>query len=257
MIQKYNQYRHFVWIELNKGYINKNLLVRGEDNEPIAICKYYPDDEIFPPEIRYEREINALELFGGTLAPNIIWKKRPRILVYEYLKGKDLLETQIDVSVQNEIFDSIKKIHDIAKIKRKPHIEDVTKYYQLLIKNYTSSNITYPTTLVKNLEDLIEDQKEILDEFIENITYVHGDLVPPNLIIDNQVKFIDWEFSRPELSFYDYQYFNYYAKAHGLSISLEIDKKFQEFYDKLIDVLERLWRFGFLKKNNNLFYEID
>ncbi len=221
------------------------------------MCKYYPDDDIFKPENRFEREVNALELYEGSIAPILIWKKKSRIIVYEYLIGNELLKVSVDESIKHKIKHTISRTHEIARTKRKPIKEDVTKYYENLILNYSTSKVNFPEKQISDLQQLIDKQKEYLDRFSENLTYVHGDLVPPNLIVNDQIKFIDWEFFRPELSFFDYQYFNYYAEAHGMAATLDIEEEVSEFYNQLIDVLERLWRFGYLKESKEIFYKID
>jgi len=257
LIQHINEYQELQWVSMDKGYFNSNLLIKGKNSTPIAVCKYFPKDKIFKTENRFEREANALTLFGGLISPKLIWKKKPNLIVYEYLSGTELLNVKIDDSIRNKITSTIDKLHEIAREKRKPIKEDVTRYYKNLLSIYSNSTLEYPEKLLNDFEVLIRKQEELLDTYKENLTFVHGDLVPPNIIVNEQMKLIDWEFFRPELSFFDYQYLNYYAKAHSIDINLEIKSDLSEFYNDLIDVLERLWRFGYLKENKEVFYEID
>ncbi|MCE7741971.1 MAG: phosphotransferase [Candidatus Heimdallarchaeota archaeon] len=242
---------------MEKGYFNTNLLIKGKDSKPLAVCKYFPENEIFKSEKRFEREVNALTLFGGSISPNLIWKKKPNLIVYEYLPGEEILNVKIDDTIISKIKDTISKTHKIAIKKRNPIKEDVTSYYKDLNSIYSNSALDYPEKLLNDFMILIYKQEELLDKYKENLTFIHGDLVPPNLIVNDKIKLIDWEFYRPELSFFDYQYFNYYAKAHSLDISLEIEPDIAEFYNDLVDVLERLWRFGYLKESKKIFYKID
>ena len=145
----------------------------------------------------------------------------------------------------------------IAKSKISVKSESVTKYYQDIISDYKKSEIKYPIKLIEELEILTQKQQEILDQFQENLTYVHGDLVPPNFIFNGkQFNVIDWEFFRPELDFFDYQYFNYYAKAHKIPIVMNVVQEVQNHYYRLVDVLEKLWRYGFLQRKNEVSFDI-
>lgn len=257
LLQYFESHSEFQWVNLDKGYFNNNQVIKGNNSEPLAVCKYFPDDSIFKSEDRMEREIKALKLFGGSYSPNLIWMKKPNLIVYEYIEGIELLNIEITKPLTKKISKTLTALHDEARLYLGPSREQVIEYYRNLISIYRSSSLVYPKDLINELVLSVEKQEEILDQYKENLTFVHGDLVPPNFIINKQIKLIDWEFFRPELEFFDYQYFNYYATAHNLKISLKVPEEIREFYNNLVDVLEKLWRFGYLKKNKEIFYSID
>lgn len=256
LIRYFKQYQNFQWVEMKGGYVNNNSLIMNNDS-PIAVCKFFPKDEIFRAESRFERETNALSLFGNTFSPHLIWKKKPNIIVYDYQVGEELLQMNVDFELKERILNTINEVHEIARKKRKPLREDVTRYYRTLLKLYSNSTLAYPNELLSKFDGLINEQEEFLDDYTEYLTFVHGDLVPPNFIIGDNIKLIDWEFFRPELSFFDLQYFNYYSKAHNLGIELKIKDEPAEFYTNLVDILEKLWSFGYLKRNKEISYHID
>jgi thiamine kinase-like enzyme len=246
------------WKQIDRGFINEKYEISSENKKPIAICKIFTEgDEIYRAEQRYEREEIALKMYGGKIAPEIIWKKKPEIIVYSYIVGQELHNIEINKETITKLKEAIEQIHRIAKNKNRVKSESVIYYYQNIISDYKKSEIEYPNKLIEELEHLTFKQQEILDQFQENLTYVHGDLVPPNLIYNGkQFIVIDWEFFRPELFFFDYQYFNYYAKAHNIPIEMDIEKKAKNHYYRLVDVLEKLWRFGYLQRKNEIHYEI-
>ena len=208
--------------------------------------------------MRFERELNALDLFGGDIAPELIWSHKTGILVYEYLEGIELHLTDYNKLNPALITNLIKEVHNKSRKNRNVLKDDVINYYSRLLDLFRKSSDEYPKKLTDKLDQLITIYSDMFDEYSENLTNVHGDLVPPNFIItDNKIKLIDWEFSRPELPFFDYQYFNYYAKAHSIPVQLSIPSKLETFYHDLVDVLEKLWRHGFLKKNKELIFDVE
>ncbi len=247
----------FKWNPLVAGYTNEKYLLSGKNKDSLAVCKIFTEDGIYNHKQRFEREVQALEFYNGSIAPKIIWKKESEVVVYEYVEGTELHLIKIEESMSDKLEEVIKSIHKISNTQRKAMKTDVVLFYAKLAQSYEKSELGYPTKLINKLKDLINQQKEILDEYQEKLTYVHGDLIPPNFILSkDKFVLIDWEFSRPELPFFDYQYFNYYSKAHDLPFKLEIEEEAQEYYNNIVDVLERLWRHGYEQKNKKIFYHL-
>jgi thiamine kinase-like enzyme len=258
IIESLKNYQEFSWKPIEKGYTNQKFLISGKKSTPIAVCKIYTENEIYKPELRFEREKHSLEQFGGDIAPKLLWSSKTGILVYEYVNGQELHLTDYNKLNPSLIINIIRKVHEEARKIRKPIKEDVLKYYSQIIDLVSSSEDDYPTKLVEKLKVLKNKLGYILDENSDLLTHIHGDLVPPNFIVNKkEIKLLDWEFSRAELPYFDVQYFNYYAKAHSIPIQLEVPKKLETFYDDLVDVLEKIWRHGYLKKNKQLFYDIE
>lgn len=246
-----------IWEKINEGYTNENYTIKKSNGSPLAVCKIFTDDEIYLRKERFEREVSALEKYSGNIAPQVLYQKNSKILIYNYVEGTGLHKLSpklIDISYVKDTLDTL---HSAPISKDKTLKSDVISFYKTIALRYQKSKFAYPQKLINSLLTLAHRQEELLDTYTEFLTYVHGDLVPPNLIYRNSsITLIDWEFSRPELVFFDYQYLNYYAKAHNLSIEIEIEKDLQLFYDELIDILERLWRYGYLLKNKKIDYSI-
>lgn len=258
IIESIKDYQEFNWEPIEKGYTNEKYLISDTNNIPIAMCKLFSENEIYKPELRFEREKHALELYGGDIAPKLIWTNNTGILVCEYLIGEELHLVDYNKLNPSLIIDLINKIHNTSRKKRNALKDDVIRYYSQIIDFVSSSKDEYPQKLIDKLKILNIRQTEILDEHSKYLAHVHGDLIPPNFIVsEDEIKILDWEFSRPELPFFDFQYFNYYAKAHNIPIQLEIPGDLEKFYHDLVDVLERLWRHGYLKKNKKIFYDIE
>ena len=254
VVKKFDLNQEPIWKHIDKGFINNSFEIIGEKKEPLAICKVYSEEEeIYRAKQRFEREEFALEIFGGLISPEIIWKKEGKIIVYNYVAGNELLHLQINDETETKLKEVIEQIHRISKKKMRVKSDEVTNYYKDIISSYKKSEIEYPNKLIEELESLTHKQLEILDQFQENLTYVHGDLVPPNFIFNGkQFALIDWEFFRPELSFFDRQYFNYYARAHKIPVKMDVEKKVQNHYYRLVDVLEKLWRYGFFQRKKEI-----
>ena len=258
IIKKFDLYKEPSWNRIDRGYINEKFKILGEKKEPLAICKKFTEEEeIYRAEQRFEREESALEIYGGIIAPEIIWKKKPEIIVYSYIVGQELIHLEINEEIKIKLKDIIDQTHKIAQNKIRVNNEAVSIFYQEIISDYRKSEIKYPRKLIEELEYLTDKQYEVLDQFKEQLTFVHGDLVPPNFIFNGkQFNIIDWEFFRPELTFFDYQYFNYYAKAHKIPIEMKVDRRIHNLYFRLIDVLEKLWKYGYLQRKNKIHYDI-
>ncbi|MHA1202258.1 MAG: aminoglycoside phosphotransferase family protein [Candidatus Heimdallarchaeaceae archaeon] len=245
------------WEQINEGYTNENYTIMKSNGYPIAVCKIFTDDEIYLSKERFKREISALEKYSETIAPQILFQKSSKILVYQYVEGTGLHQLSPKLIVIKQIKKTLDTLHSVSISKRKTLKSDVTSFYNNIATRYQKSKLSYPQKLIDTLQTLAHQQEELLDNYSEYLSYVHGDLIPPNLIYrNNKITLIDWEFSRTELVFFDYQYLNYYAKAHNLSIKIEMDDDLQLFYNELIDVLERLWRYGYLSKNKKIDYSI-
>ncbi len=190
-----------------------------------------------------------MEIFGSSVSPQIIWKNETDTIVYEYVEGSELLKVQITNRLKKKIKQTLDSIHEIGKLKLQPSPEEVTKYYERIYQKFSSSENNYPSNLLDAFQKLIEEQPRLLVKYQDNITYVHGDLVPPNIIVKENINLIDWEFYRPELSFFDFVYLNYYSKAHNLPISFKVNFEINDFYFRLVDTLEQLWSYGYKLKN--------
>ncbi len=245
------------WEKINKGYTNENYTIKKSNGSPLAVCKIFIDDEIYLPKERFDREVCALENNSENIAPRILYQKNSKILVYNYVEGIGLHQLTPKLIDIKYIKNTLDILHSVSISKRKSLKSEVTSFYYEIAKRYQKSKLAYPQKLIDSLQTLAHQQEELLDIYSESLSYVHGDLIPPNLIYkNNKITLIDWEFSRPELVFFDYQYLNYYARAHNLSIEIEIESDLQLFYNDLIDVLERLWRYGYLLKNKKIDYSI-
>lgn len=248
VMKKYNFMPELVWSKLEKGLTNTKYLITTKSQKPLAVCKVYSDDDVIPPSIRFSREKQALEIFGGDIAPDIIWTNNSNILVYEYIQGTDFQKTEIEKDKKEVLEKTLSYIHEKAREAKKPEKQDVTRFYENLIDEYENSPKNYPTELIEVLRKLMKNHGKILDSNEDNLTYIHGDLVPPNLLFqENKLKLIDWEYFRPELPCFDSNYLNYYSKAHKLSIELDVEKERKEQYTQLIDILEKLWFHGYKK----------
>lgn len=257
LMVKYRLSTKLHWKKINEGYTNENYTIMKSNGSPLAVCKIFTDDEIYLSKERFKREASALKKYSETIAPKILFQKNSKILVYNYVEGTGLHQLSPKLINIDQIKKALDFLHSASNSERKSVKSDVTSFYKNILNRYQKSKLTYPQKLIDSLLTLTYQQEELLDTYADHLTYVHGDLIPPNLIYNNnKITLIDWEFSRPELVFFDYQYLNYYAKAHNLSIEIEMEKNLQLFYNELIDVLERLWRYGYLLKNKKIDYSI-
>ncbi|MHA2308969.1 MAG: phosphotransferase, partial [Candidatus Heimdallarchaeaceae archaeon] len=219
VMKKYNFMPELIWSKLDKGFTNTKYQITTKSQKPLAICKVYSDTDIIPPVIRFEREKQALEIFGGDIAPEIIWlSDANNILVYEYVQGKEFLKMDLDQEKKELLEKTLIHIHDKARSTNSLVKQDVMDFYNRLIDEYENSPKKYPTNLIEDLKNITKKHGKILDSDEEDLTYIHGDLVPPNLLFqEKKLMLIDWEYFRPELPCFDSNYLNYYSKAHKIS----------------------------------------
>jgi len=249
VMKKYNFIPELIWTKLDKGFTNTKYLISTKSQKPLAVCKVYSDDDIIPPALRFEREKHALEIFGGDVAPEIIWSSKANILVYEYIQGTEFHKTEIDQDKKELIEKTMIHIHDKARSSGYPLKEDVMTFYQRLVEEYENSPKNYPQSLVDDLKKIIKKHGKVLDSNEDDLTYIHGDLVPPNLLFqEDKLMLVDWEYFRPELPCFDSNYLNYYAKAHKIALEMDVERERKEQYLHLIDILEKLWYHGYENK---------
>jgi len=56
IIESIKDYNEFNWEPIEKGYTNEKYLISDTNNIPIAMCKLFSENEIYKPELRFERE---------------------------------------------------------------------------------------------------------------------------------------------------------------------------------------------------------
>ena len=240
--KKYKHGFDFQWEKLRQGYSNDKWLLKLRDGTPLAIAKFYKNDLILPSEFRFENEKKALELFQRRYAPELITSIEHKAIVYGYIPGIELSNSSINSHYAQNILEILNMITDEGKATAK--LEDVINFYDRLIKNYETlakkgdEDIAKLKTATSEITDLIEQNNS-------ELTYIHGDLVPANIIAQGEVIYlIDWEYFRTELPIFDKVYFNYYANKHNLSIRLDlndVDKQLYAAYENLVMMLDKLW----------------
>ena len=128
VMKKYNFMPELVWTKLDKGFTNTKYLITTKSQKPLAVCKVYCDADIIPPAIRFEREKQALEIFGGDIAPKIIWSSDANILVYEYAQGKEILKMDLDQEKKELLEKTVAHVHDKARTAISPLKQDVMDF---------------------------------------------------------------------------------------------------------------------------------
>ena len=254
VMQKYDIFDDLKWKAIDKGLINKTYFISSSDETPLAVCKFYTEDDIYPPEVRMERETQALEMMGGRGTPDLLYSNKKGIIVYTYITGIALNEARNFQDREERVSSSIESIHQISMQSKKALKSDVVDFYENIMENYTVSETNYPKDLISELKQAYGQTVKLLDKKEDCLTYVHGDLVPANFIVgQNYIQVIDWEFFRPELKLYDYTYFDYYAKAHKMNFSLTKNYEREDVtkYTKLVKALDDLWWYGNKHKQEN------
>ncbi|MHA1667543.1 MAG: phosphotransferase [Candidatus Heimdallarchaeaceae archaeon] len=245
LMEKIHDSTNFTWEKLELGLTNTKYLIKSEGRKPLAVCKIYSENEIFENFTRLESEKQALKLFGGKIAPELIWANEEGVLVYKYVEGRELNKSKNFKNIEERIKKTIDTISEITREKRKLEVKEITEYYYSIYEKCKNSKLNYPEKLLLSFENIIGEVGELIKEYEEEINFIHGDLVPTNLIVKNEkITLIDWEFFRPELSFFDYEYFNYYAKKHNIPISISKEKAKKEkerAYRHLIKILNDIY----------------
>lgn len=238
-------FTELTWEKLNKGYSNDKFVIKMLDDTPLALCKIYRDRDIISYRKRIKREQLGIELLARNVAPDFIRVIPPNILIYAFIPGNDLTEkTNITEEDMNNIKQSINVIHVVSRKRKTASRYDLINFYNDLFKDYKNSEII-DDELLDELVNSIKDVAQIAIEKENEITYVHGDLVPANILFQKYaVYFIDWEYFRVDLPAFDYVYFNYYAKKHNLpTVSLPdtITDREIDVYERLIESLDKIW----------------
>ncbi len=242
ILQKKNEsVIELVWQHLPKGFSNEKYIITNKENNPLYIFKRYLDDSIISPYERLRNEKKALKFIDNNLCPQLVWENGKDSIIYAYLTGKDLLQIQANSIKQEQIFALLENIHEKGK-NSDAKIEDVLTFYQKLGKNYSVS-LNNHENLLSSYYSVLDKLTTILQNYETTITYVHGDLVPPNIIFNGTTyALLDWEYYRPELAVFDFEYLLYYAEKHKLPIFYQSDKaEISYVYQELIKAMDNLW----------------
>ena len=242
--QKYRCEFNLSWKKIQKGYSNDKYIISRPDETPLAICKIYTRRNIIHPKLRLRREQEALEMFARNVAPDLIRVIKPNLLVYSFIPGVDATEKK---EISKEEFEQIKKniqiIHALGRSKKKPSRYDMVAFYDGLFRDYKNSEII-EEDLLDRLSEAIRNVAQIAIEKETDITYIHGDLVPANILFQKHATyFIDWEYFRVDLPIFDYVYLEHYSKKHNLTLPISHDysEKEWEAYENLITTLDDIW----------------
>lgn len=241
--QKYRSDFNLIWKKVQKGYSNDKYIISRSDETPLAVCKIYTRRDIIHPKIRLKREQEALETFARNVAPDLIKIIRPNLLVYSFIPGVDATEKK---GISKEDYEQVKKniqiIHTLGR-RKKPSRYDMIFFYNELFTDYKNSKMI-EEGLLNDLAEAIRNVAQLAMKKEQDITYVHGDLVPANILFQKHATyFIDWEYFRVDLPAFDYVYLDHYSKKHNLPLSItsDISEKEWEVYENLISILDEIW----------------
>ncbi|UJG44158.1 MAG: aminoglycoside phosphotransferase family protein [Candidatus Heimdallarchaeum endolithica] len=249
----FNSSEKLKWIKMEKGFSNTKFIIKSRNDEPLSVCKIYNNDPIISARKRLQNEKRALELFGGKVAPELIWTDNSTILCYKYIKGKEIinLTNEERKNIEEELVKTIEFVHNYNNLSLKENKEQysqLSSFYSTILDNYEKMNLSVPKHISKQFS-LIRNSLKNLYLSMESerikISYIHGDLVPLNIIVEkNQVSFIDFEYFRIDIPIFDYLYFNYFADKHQLKIKLPVilkNKEIKNVYTNLIKLLNIYW----------------
>ncbi|MHA1116146.1 MAG: phosphotransferase family protein [Candidatus Heimdallarchaeaceae archaeon] len=260
--KKIRHYFHFSssvklkWQKMEKGLSNTKFLIESKDNSPLAVCKIYEKDQAIPAEKRLQNEKKALELFGGKIAPELIWTDNSKILCYNYIIGTEItnLTNEERKNIEEEFRKTVDFIHSYSNKnfeKTKKQFSKLQSFYFRIFDNYEKMNLSVPEYMsakIPIIKNKLKNLYEILQSEGLKVSYIHGDLVPLNIIVNgNQVSLIDFEYFRMDISIFDDLYFNYFSDKHQLNIELpviSVNKEIQEVYEELIQLLNNYWLFS-------------
>ena len=141
-------------------------------------------------EIMILNEISFLNQSPKILFENIT----EGILIWEYIPGEQLNFSQKDEQLLTDLSRSLKKIHKI-------------KLSKSLVTNFNESIIFYKTLLVNSPNQKLINKslklfEEINDEDSQHV-FSHNDLNITNLLLGNNIYFLDWEYASMNSPYFD------------------------------------------------------
>ncbi|MHA1303401.1 MAG: phosphotransferase [Candidatus Heimdallarchaeaceae archaeon] len=230
------------WVKLEKGFSNTKYIISEPDAYNLAICKVFKEDGVVLAKERLRNEKKALEIFGGYLSPKLIWTDKKKILCYAFVEGQELIAANLTPNSKDKILQNIEAIHCESN-RKNFNTKDVFRFYRTIFENYEKLDLQLSGTLQNRIDTIVSQLEKILLTGEQKLTFIHGDLVPPNILIAKEkVFFIDFEYFRVDLPVFDYIYFNYYSNLHKIPIRIQISKnQVTETYEELIDILNKLW----------------
>ncbi len=197
-------------VPINEGCRSSNYIL-GTNNKNKYILKIFPECDCY-----YERENTLLNLLRNHILVQKVYLissssiiKNKTFGIYEYVDGVNLGRAirgnfKINESLIKELAITLAEIHkfkykECGKLdKNLKIIHKLSPLYKLYEENM---GINFRNRLgndvVKKINYIINDNKEILLNLDKNISLIHGDFQGTNIIVkDNKISaIIDWEFS--------------------------------------------------------------
>jgi len=171
-------------IKLEGGFINKVCLVNG------TVVKEFDNDRLvgISSAQRVANEARALLIFGGTIAPRLLYVDGP-FLGQEFIEG-ELYETKARRGewVFKVAGQCLRKIHDKYSGGFMPRLSYCSRFNEAI-------RVAGPILELEQLAPKFEPPWEVVEQW--GIKYIHGDFWLGNIIgKDGQFpRVIDWEFS--------------------------------------------------------------
>ena len=148
-------------------------------------------------KIDRSNEINILkEISYLNIAPNILYTNLNKgILIWEYIPGAELsINKKNQDIVLNDLGRVLKKIHQIKLPKKiKKEFNQSISFYKNLLSNSLDQKI---------INKGLRLYDEILDDNLPNV-FSHNDLNKSNLLINNKIHFLDWEYASMNHPYFD------------------------------------------------------
>ena len=198
-MEEYNAIINSINEEINISYILESSplskIYIGYLNNKKSIIKIYSQD-LSQIKIDRKNEIKILnEIRHLDLSPKILFHDvQKRIIIYEYIDGDELILTNKNnervLSILGKV---LKKIHKIKTINIEDNLFRNSIYaYKEILKDEDSEVIRKGFDLY---EELSADNTKIV--------FSHNDLNKSNLLINNNIIFLDWEYASFNHPYFD------------------------------------------------------
>lgn len=177
--------------KLGIGESNLNYLLTISNKK--FLCRINIDSEMKNKLKKEYDKLKKLQKLNISPKP-IYFNKTPEFTILEYLEGKPLKKNiKLNKSQIKKLAKLVAKLHN-TKIKNLKREEYSYEYYFNETKDYFRYIKKYKNKVPDELKKINNSLRKIVPEKETKIIgLIHGDICPQNIIINNELKLIDWE----------------------------------------------------------------
>ncbi|GGD46333.1 protein LicA [Malaciobacter pacificus] len=173
----------------NQGFCNINYHLKTSKNS--YVLREFKSDKTVNISRDFEFKVQKIA-FGKNIATKPVYlDKNKKFMIYKFLDGNH--KSKLKKSELNSLIKTVKKLHKIKLVSKEMNLKNELKQYKYLDSKKAKKSL-----------DICNKELRKLQRYKKSLVVCHHDLNPKNILFTKDgIKFIDWEYSGINDSFFD------------------------------------------------------